>query len=137
MGKSEARSESTAHLYGMKHSHPVLAARLALELTGIPFQVHDLLPGLHGLIVRSKGFPVWTVPALWIGGRRVQGTLAIARELHRLAPHAGLFPGDPERRRVVEQAERFGHDELQPIVGGCSAGRARTPTRSLPGWPRR
>jgi glutathione S-transferase len=100
----------------MKHSHPVLASRMALELTGIPFEAHDLLPGLHGLIVRAKGFPAWTVPALEIDGRKVQGTLAIARELDRLAPLAELFPREPERRRAVEQAERFGHDELQVIA---------------------
>ncbi|HEX5191908.1 MAG TPA: glutathione S-transferase N-terminal domain-containing protein [Solirubrobacteraceae bacterium] len=109
-------SERPAHLYGMKHSHPVLAARMALELTGIPFAAHDLLPGLHGLIVRAKGFERWTVPALVIEGRRVQGTLAIVRELHRLAPAAGLFPTDPAQRRAVEAAERFGHDELQPVA---------------------
>jgi glutathione S-transferase len=100
----------------MKHSHPVLAARMALELTGIEFQAHDLLPGLHGVIVRAKRFPGWTVPALRLDGRRVQGTLAIARELDRLEPEAGLFPRDPEHRRVVQQAERFGHDELQPLA---------------------
>jgi glutathione S-transferase len=105
-----------ARLYGMKHSHPVLAARMALELTGIEFEAHDLLPGLHGMIVRAKRFPRWTVPALQLDGRKLQGTLAIARELDRLAPQAGLFPRDPERRRVVERAERFGHDELQPVA---------------------
>ncbi len=105
-----------AHLFGMKHSHPVLGARMALELTGIPFAAHDILPGLHGIVVRAKGFPEWTVPALQIDGRRIQGTLAIARELHRIAPDAGLFPNDPDRRGPVEQAERFGHDELQPIA---------------------
>ena len=105
-----------AHIYGMKHSHPVLASRMALELTRIPFAAHDLLPGLHGIIVRAEGFSGWTVPALQIDGRKLQGTLAIARELDRLAPEAGLFPRDPERRRAVEQAERFGHDELQPIA---------------------
>lgn len=106
----------TAHIYGLRHSHPALAARMALELTGIPFKAHDLLPGLHGVIVRAKGFPAWTVPALEIDGRKIQGTLAIARELDRIAPDAGLFPRDPQRRRAVEEAERFGHDELQPIA---------------------
>jgi glutathione S-transferase len=105
-----------ARLYGMKHSHPVLAARMALELTGIEFQARDVFPGLHGLVVRANGFAGWTVPALRLDGRRIQGTLAIARELHRLEPRAGLFPSDPERRRAVEQAERFGHDELQPLA---------------------
>jgi glutathione S-transferase len=100
----------------MKHSHPVLASRMAIELTRIPFVAHDLLPGLHGVIVRAKGFPRWTVPALVLGDRKVQGSLAIARELDRLAPDAGLFPQDAARRRAVEAAERFGHDELQPIA---------------------
>lgn len=109
-------SQSRARLYGMKHSHPVLASRMALELTAIQFEPHDLLPGLHGAIVRARGFSAWTVPALEIHGRKMQGSLAIARELDRLAPSAGLFPADPERRRAVERAERFGHDELQPIA---------------------
>jgi glutathione S-transferase len=89
---------------------------MALELTRVPFEAHDLFPGLHGVSVRTRGFPAWTVPALALEGRRVQGTLAIARELDRLAPEAGLFPRDPERRRSVEHADRFGHDELQPIA---------------------
>jgi glutathione S-transferase len=110
------RGSAEAQLYGMKHSHPVLAARMALELTGIEFRAHDVLPGLHGIVVRANGFAGWTVPALRLEARRIQGTLAIARELHRLEPEAGLFPPDPERRRVVEEAERFGHDALQPLA---------------------
>jgi glutathione S-transferase len=106
----------TTRLYGMKHSHPVLASRMALELSGIPFKARDILPGAHGIVVRARRFPAWTVPALLIEGRRVQGTLAISRELDRLAPEAGLFPRDHERRRAVEDAERFGHDELQPVA---------------------
>ncbi len=113
---SAGEAGADAVLYGMKHSHPVLASRLALELTGIEFEALDLFPGLHGVILRARRFPGWTVPALEIEGRKVQGTLAIARELHRLAPDAGLFPSDSERRRAVERAERFGHDELQPLV---------------------
>jgi glutathione S-transferase len=105
-----------ARLFGMKHSHPVLASRMALELAGIPFVAHDLLPGLHGIVVRARGFQAWTVPALEFDGRKVQGSLAIARELDRIAPWAGLFPNDPHRRVPIEQAERFGHDELQPIA---------------------
>jgi glutathione S-transferase len=119
VGSADAKQggfDSRAHLYGMKHSHAALASRMALELSGIEFEAHDLVPGLHGLIVRAKRFPAWTVPALQIGGRKVQGTLGIARELDRLAPDAGLFPRDPERRHAVEHAERFGHDELQPIA---------------------
>jgi glutathione S-transferase len=110
------RTEPRVHLYGIKHSHAVLASRMALELTGIGFEAHDLLPGLHGTIVRAMGFPGWTVPALVLDGRKVQGTRAIVRELHRRAPDAGLFGPDAAHRRAVEAAERFGHDELQPIA---------------------
>lgn len=109
-------SAGGTHLYGIKHSHSVLASRMALELTGVQFAAHDLFPGLHGVIVRAKGFRRWTVPALLLGNRKVQGTLAIARELDRLAPDAGLFPQEAFQRRAVEAAERFGHDELQPVA---------------------
>lgn len=105
-----------ARLFGMKLSPPVLATRMALEVAGIPFVAHDLLPGLHGIVVRARGFQGWTVPAVELDGRKVQGSLAIARELDRIAPWAELFPNDPHRRGPVEQAERFGHDELQPIA---------------------
>ena len=107
---------SRTHLYGMKHSHAVLASRMALELTGIGFAASDLLPGLHGITIRAKGFPAWTVPALEIDGRKIQGTRAIAGEIDRLAPGSGLFPADRTSRRVIQEAERFGHDELQPLA---------------------
>jgi glutathione S-transferase len=104
------------HLYGMKHSHPVLTARMALERSDVDFRAHDLLPGLHGVVVRARGFSSWIVPALDLDGRKVQGTLAIVRELERVAPEAGFFPDDPDARRAVEEAERYGHDVLQPLA---------------------
>lgn len=104
-----------ATLYGMAQSHPSLAARLMLERAGVEHDVQYILPGLHGIAVRAAGFPRWTVPALRLGELRVQGTLAISRELDRLAPDAGLFPRDGQARPAVEAAERWGHDELQPL----------------------
>lgn len=106
----------TATLYGMKHSHPVLCSRLALEATGIDHKVRHILPGMHGLYVRARGFDGWHVPALALEGRRIQGTIAIAQELHRHYPDAGIYPKDPAARAAVEAAERWGHDELQPIA---------------------
>ncbi len=114
--RTRRSSGTVARLYGIKPSHSVLASRMALELAGVPFEARDLFPGVHGIIVRAKGFPAWTVPALALDGRKVQGSLAISRELDRLAPEAGLFPSDADRRRAVEEAERLGHDELQPIA---------------------
>jgi glutathione S-transferase len=106
----------TVRLYGVVHSHSVLAARLMLERCGVEYEVWNVVPGLHAPVVRAAGFPRWTVPALVLDGRRVQGTLAISRELDRLFPEAGLFPRDVEARRAVEGGERWGHDELQGLA---------------------
>lgn len=103
-------------LYGITHSHAVLAARLMLEHKGLEPELRSILPGLHPLVVRAAGFPGWTVPALRLGDRRVIGTLAISRALDELVPDPPLFPVDPGRRSAVECAERFGHDELQPLA---------------------
>jgi glutathione S-transferase len=105
-----------AKLYGMAHSHAVLTARMTLERCGVELDVVDIVPGLHAPVVRAAGFPRWTVPAVAIDGRRLQGTLTISRELDRLFPEAGLFPRDASARRAVEEAERWGHDELQEIA---------------------
>ena len=43
----------------------------------------------------------------------MQGSRQIARELERLRPEPPLFPADPEKRAAVEEAERFGDEELQ------------------------
>src|SRR5688572_26619808 len=70
----------------------------------------------HRPIVRALGFPGHRVPALIIRGERVQGTRPIVRALDRLQPEPPLLPADPERRRAVEEVERFGEEELQPIL---------------------
>jgi glutathione S-transferase len=105
-----------AKLYGMVHSHPVLTARLMLERCGVEVHAVDIVPGLHPPVVRVAGFRGWTVPAVLIDGRHVQGTLAISRELDRRFPEAGLFPRDGDAREAVQAAERWGHDELQPLA---------------------
>jgi glutathione S-transferase len=104
-----------AKLYSVELSHPSLAARLTLERKGIEHRVVSVLPGFHPMIVRALGFPGATVPALRIGGRRVQGTLEISRFLEELRASPRLFPADPEERRAVEEAERWGEQTFQPI----------------------
>ena len=116
-------TDHTANLYGMKHSHPVLASRMACELVGLEFEAHDLFPGLHGLIVRAHGFTAWTVPALEIDGRRVQGTLAIARELDRLAPDAGLFPGIRDGVSGSRRPSASATTNCRRSLDACSGGR--------------
>ncbi len=129
-------------LYGMKHSHPVLAARLMLRRKGIEANVRDILPGLHPVAVRAAGFPGRTVPAMRLGDRRVQGTLAISRALDESFPDRPLFPADPAQRQAVEDAERWSHDELQPVAmrvfrwaGAVDNGVRAWMASEVMGWP--
>lgn len=105
----------SARLYSLSLSHPSLASRLALERKGIEHRVVELLPGMHPLALRALGFEAPTVPALKIGGERVQGSLRIARYLEELRPEPSLYPAEPQRRTRAEEAERWGEAELQPV----------------------
>jgi len=106
----------TARLYITTLSNPSKAAAAMLSYKRIPYRRVELLAGFHPMLVRAAGFQGRTVPALELAdGRQVQGSLAISRALDEVTAERPLFPADPEARRAVEAAERWGHDELQPI----------------------
>jgi glutathione S-transferase len=94
-----------ARLFVIPASHPSIAVELMLERKGIVYKRTDLLPVISKGALRAVGFPGQTVPAL-----------KIARELERLRPEPALFPADPELRAAVEEAERFGDEQLQHPV---------------------
>ncbi len=122
-----------ARLYVIPASHPSITAELMLKHKGIAYKRTDLLPVISKGALRLVGFSGVTVPALKIEGSKVQGSRPIARELERLRPEPPLFPSDPERRAAVEEAERFGDEELQhPIrqILWWSIKRDRKPLRS-------
>jgi glutathione S-transferase len=100
-------------LYTIPGSHPGVAAQLMLKYKGIDFKRTDLFPVISKLVVRGLGFPRNTVPAIKIDGKKVQGSREIARELEQLRPEPALFPTEPEKLAAVEEAERFGDEELQ------------------------
>jgi glutathione S-transferase len=102
-------------IYVMSISHPSQAAAAMLRHKRIPHRVVTLMPGLHPPLVRFAGFERHTVPALDFEGRSVQGSRAIARFLDEQVPERPLFPADPETRRAVEEAERWGERVLQPV----------------------
>jgi glutathione S-transferase len=103
-------------LYTIPGSHPAMAVRLMLEHKGIPYQRTDLMPGIHKGMLKALRFDGVTVPAIKIDGRRFQNSRQIARELDRLQPDPPLFPSDPELRTAVEDAERFGDEDLQAPI---------------------
>jgi glutathione S-transferase len=102
-----------ARLYVIPASHPATTAALMLDHKGIPFKRTDLMPVISKAALRAAGFPRATVPALKIDGERIQGSREISRALDRIEPDPPLFPADPARRAAVEDAERFGDEELQ------------------------
>jgi glutathione S-transferase len=105
----------SARLYALTLSHPSWAARGMLDRKGIEYRVTTLIAGAHPPVLRAAGFPRGTVPALKLDGRRIQGSLEIAQALEAERPEPPLYPADPERRRAVEQAERWGESVLQPV----------------------
>lgn len=123
----------TARLYVIPASHPAIAAELMLRHKGIAYKRKDLLPVISKGALRAVGFPGVTVPALKLDGAKVQGSRQIARELERIRPEPPLFPADPAQRAAVEEAERFGDEELQhPIrqILWWGMKRDRSPLRS-------
>jgi glutathione S-transferase len=102
-------------LYGTPPSPPSHSARLMLERKGIDHKVIWLLPGMWPALLRTRGFRGGTVPAMKVDGRRIQGSTLISRELERIQPEPPLFPADPEKRRDVEDAERWGDEVLQDV----------------------
>jgi glutathione S-transferase len=105
----------TVVLYWMSISHPSQVARKMLDLKGVEYEVVDVVPLSQRIHLRLAGFPGGTVPALKLDGKRVQGSRQIARALDNEWPAPPLFPADPGLRARVEEAERWGEEQLQPI----------------------
>ena len=114
--------------YGFEGSNSVNTGRLMLEHKGLDYDFVKLPPAVHAPTLLMLGFPTMGVPAIKVGGRKVQGTRFIARALDEIYPDTPrLFPADPAQRRSVEQAERWG-EELQNAVRRifyCAARRDR------------
>lgn len=122
-------------LYVILGSHACRTGSLMLEHKRIAHRIVALPTGAHPLLVRALGFAghrepirsvdggthrslalldrLGTVPALRFGAERVQTSRAIARFLDRVQPQPELLPVEPERRRAVEEAERWGDDVFQ------------------------
>ncbi|HEY5057466.1 MAG TPA: glutathione S-transferase N-terminal domain-containing protein [Gaiellaceae bacterium] len=126
-------------LIGVPGSHPVVAVQAMLEYKRIPYVRRDLPTGLHRVLLRLRGFHGSTVPVARIGGRRVEGSRAIARALEELQPEPALFPSDLDARARVEALERWADEELQSTARllahwGAKHDRASLRTFALPSY---
>jgi glutathione S-transferase len=102
-------------LYGIGPSAPTHAVRMMLDRKGLEYKMVWLLAGIHPVLVRTRGFRGTTVPAMKIDGRRLQNSREMSRALDEAKPDPALFPSDPELRKEVEDAERWGEAELQQV----------------------
>ena len=102
-------------LYVVHGSHPCAAVEKALSLKGLDYSVVEWPPPMQVPMQRLI-FGERTVPALRIDGEKVQGSRAIMRRLDELAPQPPLLPSDPDRRKQVLEAERWGDEVFQPIA---------------------
>jgi glutathione S-transferase len=121
-------------LFSMPGSHAATTGELLFQQKGIAYKRIDLLPVISWAVLKAFRFPEVTVPAAKIDGERVQGTRAIARALEARQPEPPLFPADAERRRAVEEAERFGDEELQQRVREIFLWSARKDRSGLVGY---
>jgi glutathione S-transferase len=102
-------------LYWMSISHPSQVARKMLDLKGVEYELVNVAPMNQRIHLRLAGFRAGTVPALKLDDRRIQGSRQIARVLDERWPEPPLFPAGTEMRRRVEEAERWGEEQFQPI----------------------
>src|SRR2546423_1039119 len=121
-------------LYVIPGSHACRSAMLMIEHKQVPYRRVDIVTLLHPLVVRLHGFDaggqtrtagkrrtfglrlgdrLGTVPALAADRHRISTNHGIARFLDDRHPQPPLFPADPERRSVVEEAERWANETLQ------------------------
>ena len=86
-----------------------------LERKGLPYRYVELPAGTHPAALWALGFRAPTVPAMRLAdGRRVQGSLAIARALEALAPQPSLYQDAAKARPAERLAYRLVPD-VPPI----------------------
>jgi glutathione S-transferase len=121
-------------LYVIPGSHACRSAMLMLEHKEAPYKRVDVITLTHPIVARLRGFDagsqtraaggrrtlgirlgdlMGTVPALAADGARISTNHGIARFLDERHPERPLIPAEPERRRAVEEVERWANDTLQ------------------------
>jgi glutathione S-transferase len=98
-----------AKLVGVVGSHPVISAQLILRHKGIEYTRLDLPNMSHKVMLPLLRYRGSTVPVMTIDGKRVSGTMKIARALEALKPDPPIFPAD-------EGAEAWADSVLQDGV---------------------
>jgi glutathione S-transferase len=102
-----------AKLVGVPGSHPCVSAELMLRFKGIEFTRLDLPNMTHKALLPLLRHRGSTVPVMTLEGKRVSGTMKIARALDHFVPRPSLFEGE---RAAIEGAEAWADSILQDGV---------------------
>src|SRR3954471_18157642 len=103
-----------AKLVGVPGSHPCVSAELMLRYKGVEFSRMDLPNMSHKAILPLLRYRGSTVPVMTLEGKRVSGTMRIARALEHFVPVPTLFPAAD--RATIEGAEAWADSILQDGV---------------------
>ena len=107
---------TAATLYALPASHPCAAVEVALRLKGVEYRRVDMIP-VASKLLQWRRFGATTVPAIeFADGEKVLGSREILRALEHRAPDPRLLPADARDRYLVEEAERWGDEVLQPLA---------------------
>ena len=104
-----------AKLVGVVGSHPCISAELMLRYKGVEFTRLDLPNMSHKLMLPLLRYRGSTVPVITLEGKRVSGTMRIARALETLSARPAALPRRRGRRGL----------------GGRGAAGRRAPARPL------
>jgi glutathione S-transferase len=111
----------SATLFFMPGSASSMIARLMLDHKGIAYKEIALGNPAHRQLVTALGFPGFKVPSVSTDGRRLHGTLAIAKGLEEIQPEPPLFPEPPDLRALVEDIQRWVERTVEPIPARLAA----------------
>jgi len=103
-----------AKLIGVPGSHPCVSAELMLRHKRVTFTRLDLPNMSHKALLPLLRYRGSTVPVMTFMGRRISGTMRIARALEHFVPAPPLFP-EPDRA-TIEGAEAWADSVLQDGV---------------------
>lgn len=95
-------------LYAFIGSNSCATADAILKYAELEHRRVNVLPGLHAVGIRLRGFGGQTVPAMRVGNKKVLGSRAICHEVAQLRPELNLLPEDPVTREHVLAAEALG-----------------------------
>lgn len=101
-----------AKLVGVPGSHPVAAAELMLRHKGVQYTRLDLPNMTHKAILPLLRYRGSTVPVMRIEGKRVSGTMKIARALEALVPEPPMLVADEGDEAWADSALQDGVRQL-------------------------